>query len=424
MKKLLSIVWILGVLSACSDAPVVTDPVAEQDRETYERTLFGDPAFADNLAELERLAEAEAAELEQLNAVMRQAPSQRLNGESFVFLVIGDSELGMRGNTYEQLLAHIEKINTLDQLGLEFPSGDFDDGESRAIPRPELVLLAGDINKDRAFGFSLPGDENAVANQQTNQLFNQLDADILFFAGNGNHDWDPVQFGDGSYGHNLGGLLSNLGTAQFVRSRFNRALNASAEVVNASFNYDRNTTWFPLTSSAEFNYSFDYKGVRFTQLNQFLQQPVAMVSLESLFGTGPAWYFPNRTTSWFQRRCEESAQNGLPHVVVQHFPVNTGDSWWNDDLGGTPGGLRKAYMDVFSTSHSPVMFSGHNHSFRNTTVEPYGIADHTSGYFANGYVIVARASAEKGVYAVAHVNLNTGAVTDPATLSTVYQIPQ
>jgi len=318
----------------------------------------------------------------------------------------------------------IDHINRIEEFDLEFASGNFEEGENRQITKPELVFLAGDINKDRAFGFDFPGGENFTTKQQTNQLFNQFDNDILFFPGNGNHDWDPYQFGDGSYGNNLGGLLSNLGTVQFVRSRYQRALNNSEFDHSASFNYDKNVSGSAAFTSAEFNYSLVYKGLRFTQLNNFLHTPAAMVTLESLFGTGPAAYFQNRTSEWFQGLCDESALNEIPHVVIQHFPIFTGDSWWNDRFGTGPLELRKRFMDIFVDSHEPVMFTGHNHSTLTTNVLPYGITDYTGGYFAQGFITAVKASASKGVYAVSFIDLNTLQVLDAASFLLNYGIPQ
>jgi len=328
----------------------------------------------------------------------------------------------MRDNTYPQLENWIDHINTVEDFNIEFVSGDFDEGESKKITKPELVFLAGDINKDRAFGFDFPGGINFETKQLTNQLVKELDDDILFFPGNGNHDWDPYLWGDGGHGHNLGGLFSNNGTAQFVRNHYHRAINSTDLDQNATFNYDKNSTWFPAISSAEFNYSLIYKGLRFTQLNQFLQTPVAMVSFESLIGTGPAVYHPNRTSNWFKNICESSGEDSIPHIVVQHFPVFTGDNWWNDNLGTTSNDLRKEFLDLFSEAYQPSMFTGHLHFNRTTNVMPYEIKDYTAGYFADGHVIAVKASASKGVYAIGYVNFNSMVVRDPADYSTTYTV--
>jgi hypothetical protein len=413
---------LLLLAASCTRDDLTTTQVSESELDDYTSAVFGSADFLRHADALQEMEDREAMELAELAGHGQNtiAPS----GEPFIFFVIGDSELLMRGNTYPQLENWIDHINDIESFGLEFTSGDFEEGESRAITKPAIVLLAGDICKDRAFGFSLPGDENYIARRETYRLFNQLDEDILFLAGNGNHDWDPYQWGDGDYGHNFGGLLSNLGTAQFVRSSYFKSLNNTDEIQGNSFNYDRNVSWFRPTTSAEFNYSVVYRGVRFTQLNQFLFQPAAMVSFESIFGTGPAWYFETRAGQWFQGLCDASAENSIPHVVVQHFPVNTGDNWWNDDLGGGPDALRKRFMDIFEDSHQPVMFSGHNHSRRKTMVEPYGIIDYTSGYFAEGHITAVKASAAKGVYAVSFIRLSDLATADPSTATSTYTIPQ
>ncbi|MCB0501391.1 MAG: metallophosphoesterase [Bacteroidetes bacterium] len=415
---------ILFFAVSCTNDKIIESDLPADQQQAFKEVLESNEAYNAVKEKLEAYNALEAQELEETEMLQTSANTQTEEDESFVFFVIGDSELNMRGNTYPQLLNWIERINNIESYDLEFHDGNFEENEDKKITKPEIVLLAGDIVKDRAFGFSLPGDENDVAKREINRLFNQFDEDILFFPGNGNHDWDPYQWGDGAYGHNLGGLFSNLGTAQFVRSRYNKALRSTEEESGTSFNFDRNTTWLPAISSAEFNYSFVYKGLRFTQLNQFLQQPVAMLSLESLTNTGPALYYPNRTSEWFQELCTSSAENNQQHVVVQHYPINTGSSWWNDYLGSTPNELRKEFLDIFAQSHDPVMFTGHNHSYRTTTVQPYNIVDYTSGYFANGFIMVAKASAAKGIYAVSFVDLNNLTVMDPESYSSTFVVPQ
>ena len=423
MTRFLIIVAVVGVLTGCVNESPTSSMMGEKDLETYTSTVFESDEFLEHAAAFQSI---EASEAEDLSVIrqMEDGSTATFNDEPFVFFVIGDSELGMRGNTYPQLLNWIEHINNMDSYDIEFASGEFDDGESRKITKPELILLAGDINGDRSFGFSLPGTENAITNQETYQLFNQLDEDILFLPGNGNHDWDPYQWGGEGYGHNFGGLLSNLGTAKFVRTGYMQSLNSTDEISGQSFNYDRNVSWFKPTTSAEFNYSFVYRGVRFSQLNQFLYQPAAMVSFESIFGTGPAWYFQTRSENWFEGVCSQSALDQTPHVVVQHFPIYTGDGWWNDDLGSSPDELRKRFLDVFQTSYEPVMFTGHNHNYRTTNVQPYDVTDHTSGYFANGYLMAVKASAAKGIYAVSYVSLDALTSTDPSEYATSYTVPQ
>jgi hypothetical protein len=419
MKTKLSIAFsLLLAFGSCS----VDDSVKSSNFN--EEKIYATEQFQEIKDELDLLLQEESEQLRQIESAQSAAGTDLTEDESFVFFVIGDTELNMRGNTYAQLLNWIEHINNIETYNLEFTSGDFEENESRQITKPELLFLAGDINKDRAFGFDLPGGENFTTKQQTNQLFNKIDSDILFFPGNGNHDWDPYQYGDGSYGNNLAGLLSNLGTVQFVRSRYQKAINSSELDHSASFNYDKNVSGVASLTSAAFNYSLVYKGLRFTQLNNFLHTPAAMVTLESLLNTGPAAYFENRTDLWFQNLCNQSATENTPHVVVQHYPINTGDGWWTNYLGASPNNLRKEFLDIFEDAYQPVMFSGHNHSMLTTNVLPYQITDYTAGYFAQGYVTAVKASASKGVYAVAFINLNTLEVLEPTDFLLNYGIPQ
>ena len=381
----------------------------EAEEEQYLNTLNEEQNFLDIKVALEGQLIQERTSLNTLrNKTFKDYT--RSSDESFVFFVIGDTELNMRGNTLTQLEELIEAVNNVEDLSISFIGGDFEEEESQLITKPELLFLAGDINKDRGFGFF------SETTGPTNQLFDQLDDDILFFPGNGNHDWDPYRFGDNSYGHNLGGLISNLGTASFVRRNYQSSLNRACCISDHSFNYDRNTTFFPLTTSAEFNYSFEYKGVQFTNLNTFLQRPIAMVSFESLVDKGPAWYFENKTKPWLQKICDDSRLDQRPHVLVQHYPVNSfsPDQWWNDYMGGELNTLRKEFLDIFSSAYDPVMFSGHNHYFSTTRILPHDILDHTAGYFAQqNSVIAVKASASKGVYAVAYIDIINGTVLDP-----------
>lgn len=334
--------------------------------------------------------------------------------EPFIFFVLGDSEVGMRGNTYPQLETWVDKVNAIEDLDLVFTSGDFAANESPSITKPSIVFLAGDINGDRSFE---PGEAHRTIRAETDRLFDRLDDDILFLPGHGNHDWDPDLWSDEGYGHTIAGLRSNLGTADFVRSRYLKAIARSEDISDASSSCDRNGGWFPPTTSAAFNYSLVYKGVRFTQLNQFLYQPAARVTFGSMRGRGPARYYRTKTEDWFRGLCTESAKTGIPHAVVQHYPVRTNDGWWNDYMGGTPDALRRSFLELFARSHRPAMFTGHNHAFSKTAVPPYGIIDYTAGYFANGFLIAAKASAAKGVYAVTFVDLGKGTTIDPSSFA-------
>jgi len=412
------------VIFSCSKNEVtVAEPSLEEQEEI--RQLFESNEDFNNA--LEELLTIGAEEESNLMAIRNEQSAAALppEDEPFVFFVIGDSELNMRGNTYDQLSDLIDKINNIEDYNIDFIGDDFEEGESKKITKPELVFLAGDICKDRTFSFSLPGDLNHETARDINRLFNELDDDIVFFPGNGNHDWDPYQWGGGGYGHAISGLISNLGTATFVRNRYFMALQNTQEESGASYNFDRYTTWWPLITSAEFNYSVKYRGLRFTQLNQFLYQPVAMLSAGGAFtGDAPANYYQTKAPNWFQGLCDESADEETPHVVIQHFPISTGDSWWSDDMGNEGDVLRKGFMDIFEDSHEPIMFTGHRHSKKTTRVEPYSIYDHTAGYFAEGYIIAVKASASKGIYAITHVDLS-GMSTYPGDVFTnTYNIPQ
>jgi len=81
--------------------------------------------------------------------------------------------------------------------------------------------------------------------------------------------------------------------------------------------------------------------------------------------------------------------------------------------------MKKRLFFVFS-----VMFTGHTHDYRNTTVQPHDMIGHTAGYSAAGHVIGVKASTEKGVYTVTHVRLDDYSPVDPGTLEAVYAIPQ
>ncbi len=422
-RAALILITLIFVASCTQDEDVAQSSINDKEKKEFLDLLYSNDEFNEVLAQLEKQMTDEEKTMASIDELNQTANNARMatSDEPFVFFVIGDSELSMRGNTYEQLENWINKINDVESLDLEFVSGNFEVDESKKITKPEMVFLAGDINKDRSFG---PGTENWEINRNTRQLFDLLDSDILFFPGHGNHDWDPYEWDPGVYGHNLGGLVSNLGTVDFIRNRYHQSVKKTNQVGNRSITFPRNTTWLPLVTSADFHYSFSYKGLQFSVLNNFIHQPIAMVNFESLFATGPATYFPTKALPWFQKICDASSAAERQHVVVQHYPINTSDRWWNDYLGGTPDGLRKSFLDIFEDSHEPVMFSGHQHFRVTTNVMPYGIKDYTSGYFATGHITAVKASASKGIYAVAYVRLDNSTVSDPSNFNRTYTVDQ
>ncbi len=79
-------------------------------------------------------------------------------------------------------------------------------------------------------------------------------------------------------------------------------------------------------------------------------------------------------------------------------------------------------MDIFSTSHDPRMFTGHDHTRRITNVMPYGVKDHTYGYFPSAWVTAVKASASKGIYSIAYEDLDDLVVRDAEPVNTTYTI--
>jgi hypothetical protein len=114
MKTKLSIAFsLLLAFGSCS----VDDSVKSSNFN--EEKIYATEQFQEIKDELDLLLQEESEQLRQIESAQSAAGTDLTEDESFVFFVIGDTELNMRGNTYAQLLNWIEHINNIETYNLD-----------------------------------------------------------------------------------------------------------------------------------------------------------------------------------------------------------------------------------------------------------------------------------------------------------------
>ena len=266
----------------------------------------------------------------------------------FTVVFVGDSEARMRGNTDSEVAGYVR--NLIDYRSSKVLHFAYDNGRYRVDPR--LVILGGDISADR--------DTSVAADLP---IWQQLyDNGIGFIAGFGNHDWDPPTFGDGSAGYSVAGNASNESTTAFTRETYRR----TAEL-DPDFTYDEVG---PTSSHGPFTFHATYRGVEIVNFNTFLYQPSYAypenwpLSCNLLGGGAGCETFVSAEPqiAAMERRINPDPARTL--LVVQHYPLSTPDSWW-DDFGasGTTLAQRKDRLLRLMSSHDHVaLLAGHNHA--------------------------------------------------------------
>lgn len=268
--------------------------------------------------------------------------------EPFTVVFVGDSEARMRGNTDAEIAAYVRNIAAYrSSKTTYFAHG----GGSHRID-PELVILGGDISADRgtSVGADLP-------------LWQPLyDAGIAFIAGFGNHDWEPVTFGDGSAGYSVAGHLSNESTNGFTRETYRRSAQLSSDFTYREVG--------PSSTHGPVNFHSTYKGVEIVNFNSFLYQPSYRypdgwpLSCNLLAGGAGCQIFASaepqiaRMSELFSRRANSTA------LFVQHYPLTTNDGWWDDHgaSGTTVAQKKDRLFGLMSEFDHVALLAGHNHS--------------------------------------------------------------
>ena len=295
---------------------------------------------------------------------------------AFTVIFIGDPEERMRGNTRETLERHVG--NLLDLRTNDSAWFDYEGGQSHPIS-PDIVIIGGDISADRSTSIAADFD-----------LWKPLlTAGIPVLAGFGNHDWEPKSWGDGP-GYSMAGHNSNVRTTAFTRETYR----ASAEACD-EFSYRE----IPSTSDhGPVTFHAIHRGVEIVNFNTFLYQPSYTypfgwpLSCNPLNGGAGCQTFVSAEAQIAEMESVLSPDTSTPVLFVQHYPLSTGDHWWDDyGASGTQTEERKQrLLTMIAEREHAVLLAGHNHraSHHTWTVNDRDIDEHIAPYFGGtgGYI--------------------------------------
>ncbi|MFZ4519328.1 MAG: hypothetical protein ACOYOP_13120 [Microthrixaceae bacterium] len=324
------------------------------------------------------------------------------NGDdSYTIAFIGDSEPRMRGNTNAEVSAYIANLaayRTTRSLYFDYGGGD-----THRVS-PELVVLGGDISADR---------DTSIDTDMP--LWQQLyDKGIGMVAGFGNHDWEPVQWSDGSLGYSLAGHTSNLNTTAFTRETYRRSANTLPGFTYREFG--------PTSSYGPTTFLSSYKGVDLANFNTFLYQPSYTypdgwpLSCNLLSGGAGCQIFASAEPQIAALAGALSTDPARTTLFMEHYPLTTGDGWWDDyGASGTTLAQRKArLLGLMTRFDNTALLAGHNHSPGHYThvvggrtldeyVAPYFGGDNGEDLTRGGGFVALLVSPTKGILEVKFV---------------------
>jgi len=408
-KKMMCYVWSLFFLASCGQTDLSLVP---------EESLIT-PEVLWTKQDSTKMRQCIAQQLEELAITVNEGEllAGKINREerfllkssaeyTYDIIVMGDCELYARGVTYNELY---NKIGKIAGIGTTYTGLRYDDGT--IVGKPELAFVAGDLTGDRA---------SSSAWNNVNQILNQLNNKGIFvFANVGNHDWEPRQWDDGSYGYTYEGHQSNIRSIVGVLNIYISAIRAVLYNGRAAYfsNLDSplymsksSISWWNMNinmATAAPVYGFTYKGVDYVVAPRFLFDPEGDVTFSSFFGYGPARFSKGLCESYLSERSRKV--NANKRIYIQHYPYNCSDTWWNDYYSGRSAStLRSNYISAMKSANVSAIFSGHNHSWSQNALSTF--TDYTSGYTGNAggpaCFLMVRVSSTRGVVYVKSFNTN------------------
>jgi hypothetical protein len=295
-----------------------------------------------------------------------------VSDEPFTVVFIGDSEARMRGNTNAEIASYVQNLISYRSTTVRHFS--YDGGRYRIDP--ELVVLGGDISADR--DTSLETDMPLWQPLYSNG--------IAFIAGFGNHDWEPLNFGDGSAGYSVAGHLSNENTKAFTNETYRRSA-----ALTPQFRYRRVG---PTSVHGPDTFHASYRGVEIVNFNTFLYQPSYRypegwpLSCNVLSGGAGCQIFSSAEPQIERMNDLLDPQGTRTALFIQHYPLTTGDSWWSDyDVSGTNISQKKQrLLGLMSQFDNVALFAGHNHNDLRTSHQFGGrtLNEFVAPYFGGG----------------------------------------
>lgn len=322
------------------------------------------------------------------------------NTQWFTAVIFSDPEINMSGEDRADNVSTTETMTKwMNGIINMTESGRFKFDNYPIVPSPDLVICAGDMDKD-------DGDCKDIS-----KMFNLLTAKgIPFITMLGNHDIKIAEHNGSSFA-TASSTYHNQTSLDCVESYKTSAQNNGVENLQ---NFTQSKGKFQIKP-----FTFTFKGVRFyIGQNYWFQTPydysgTVMVEATNFY---PANEIIESLTTFVGQHKDE------PSVWVQHYPINCQDRWWLDQDGsgnskaitGTdnyPGAndRRNKYMDLITQTKNPYHFSGHNHvqAINNHTYNDKTFKDHVAPYFAaGGQAWMVLCNSKDGVVEVKSVNFN------------------
>ena len=318
----------------------------------------------------------------------------------FTAVIFADPEINMSGDDRPDNIATTETMTVwMNSIINMAESGKYAFESYPIIPSPDLVICAGDMDKD-------DGNYNDIKS-----VFNLLTAkNIPFITILGNHDIKIAE-------HNGASLWTSSSTYHNQNSLNCVESYKTTAQSNGIENLQNFTQSNGMVQMKPFTFTF--KGVRFyIGQNYWFQTPYDYD--KGLLTSATNFYPANDIISSLTTFVGEHKSE--PSVWVQHYPINCADRWWLDQDGSgksqaitgtdnypTVTDRKNKYMDLITQTKNPYHFSGHNHvqAINNHTYNGVTFKDHVAPYFAaGGYAWMVLCNSKDGVVEVKSVTFN------------------
>lgn len=319
----------------------------------------------------------------------------------FTAVIFADPEINMSGDDRPDNISTTETMTVwMNSIINMAESGKYAFDKYPITPSPDLVICAGDMDKD-------DGDCKDISS-----MFNMLTAkNIPFITMFGNHDIKIAEHNGASI-WTSSSTYHNQNSLDCIEGYKTTAQNNGIENLQ---NFTQTNGKFQMKP-----FTFTFKGVRFYIGQSYWFQTPYDYDKGFITTSATDFYPANDIISSLTTFVGEHKNE--PSVWVQHYPIDCADRWWLDQDGsgnsqtitGTdnyPGAndRRNKYMDLITQTKNPYHFSGHNHveAINTHTYNGVTFKDHVAPYFAAGggaYIVLC--NSKEGVVEVKSVLFN------------------
>lgn len=318
----------------------------------------------------------------------------------FTAVIFADPEINMSGDDRpDNISTTVTMTKWMNAIINMAESGKYSFDKFPITPSPDLVICAGDMDKD-------DGDCKDIKS-----MFNLLTAkNIPFITMFGNHDIKIAEHNGSSFA-TASSTYHNQTSLDCIESYKTTAQTNGIENLQ---NFTQSNGKFQMKP-----FTFTFKGVRFyIGQSYWFQTPYDYSG--SLMVTADAFYPANGIIESLTTFVDQHKDD--PSVWVQHYPISCQDRWWLDQDGsgnsktitGTDNypsaqDRRNKYMDLITQTKNPYHFSGHNHiqSINSHTYNGVTFKDHVAPYFAaGGHAWIVLCNDKEGVVEVKSVTFN------------------